>query len=156
VKFRTKHDENYKSSVFFTPVGEMDEDYQVQQNMAAECDVNTIMARYQKGQEITHIAQVAAQYGDFSEVADYKTGLERILEADALFMELPSSIRDRFMNDPAAFIEFATDKANEDELRKMGLAPPPQAPPEPQLVKVVNEVDDEKSSAQTKPAKGDQ
>lgn len=144
----------YKPEIFFTDPGE--EESLTQQHMAAECDINTIMSRYQSTGEITHIAAQAGEYGDFSEVTDYKTGIERLLEADALFMELPSSIRDRFNNDPAAFIEFASDPKNIEEMRKMGLAPPLPTPPEPQLVKVVSEDGDADAPPKSKPAKGDQ
>lgn len=132
-KFRTQFDDNYKSSVFDTDVGE--DEGLVQQNMAAECDINNIMAKYQKTGELTHLAAIAGQYGDFSDVTDYKTGLERIYAADDLFMELPSSIRDRFDNDPAQFVEFATNKENLEELREMGLAPRPPEPKPTQTAK---------------------
>lgn len=126
-KFRTRFDENYKSEVFNTDVGE-DEDL-VQHHMAAECDVNTIMKRYEKTGELHHVAAQAAEYGDFYDVTDYKSGMERLIAADALFMELPAAIRDRFNNDPAKFVAFATDEKNLDELRSMGLAEP--LPPDP-------------------------
>lgn len=114
---------------------------QVQQNMAQETDINYIMAKYQRTGELRHVSTMAAEYGDFSNAPDYKTAMEQILAADALFMELPAAVRDRFGNDPAAFIEFATDKDNIEELRKLGLAPEAPLPPEPQLVKVVKEPD---------------
>lgn len=130
VKFRTRFDESYQSmkEVFWTGSfdkqmpGE-DEDL-VQHSMQAECDINTIMARYQKTGELTHVGSQAAIFGDFYDVTDYKAGQERLIQADALFMELPAKIRDRFNNDPAQFIEFATDEKNIDELRSMGLAEP--------------------------------
>jgi len=39
-------------------------------------------------------------------------------------MALPSAVRERFNNDPAKFVEFATDEANVEELRKMKLLSP--------------------------------
>lgn len=136
MKFRTRFDAKYQEQkqIFWTdPFGKQmpgeDEDL-VQHSMAAECDINTIMARYQKTGELTHVASQAAIYGDFYDVTDYKTGQERLLEADALFMELPAKLRDRFDNDPAKFVAFATDEKNLDELRELGLAEP--APVEPE------------------------
>jgi len=110
-----------------------------QQNMAAETDINNIMAKYQKTGVLTHVSKYVGQYGDFSGVPDYKTGLEMVMAAEEMFMSLPAKIRDRFGNDPAKFIDFATNEDNIDELRSMGLAPQPPAPPEPSLVKVVTE-----------------
>jgi len=157
MKFRTQYDENYNSQIFDTDPGE--DEGLVQQHMRDECDINVIMARYATTGELTHIGGIAGEFGDFSEVLDYKTGLERLMEADALFMELPASIRDRFNNDPAKFLDFATNSANQDELRTMGLAPPLPAPPEPSLVKVVQEADDgDKPSSKPRknPPSGDQ
>lgn len=95
----------------------------VQQNLMQETDINRIMAKYQKTGVLTHVNQNAGLYGDFSDVQDYKSGLERIMAADDLFLSLPATIRDRFKNDPAAFIDFALDPNNNDEMQKMGLAP---------------------------------
>lgn len=123
-RFRTQWDENYKSEIFATPIGE-DENL-VQQHMRDECDINVIMQRYQSTGELTHIrADAQSLYGDFSEIADYKQGIEQIMLADELFMELPSSIRDRFQNDPGQFIDFAVDPKNLEAMREMGLAPAP-------------------------------
>jgi phage internal scaffolding protein len=130
-----------------------EEESMVQQHLAEETDINVIMKRYQRTGELRHVTPMAGEYGDFSDVPDYKSAMERIMAADALFMELPAAVRDRFGNDPAQFIEFATDKSNLDELRKLGLAPEAPGAPEPQLVKVVQEPD---GPDPKKPGKGDQ
>lgn len=112
-----------------------------QQNFGPETDINRIMAKYEKTGLLTHVSTYAGQYGDFSGVPDYKSGLERIMAADEMFMSLPARIRDRFNNDPAQFIEFATDEKNLDSLREMGLAPKPAPAPAPTKVEVVNPPD---------------
>lgn len=128
-----------------------------QQHMQAETDVNNIMAKYQKHQIITHVSKYAGEYGDFSGVPDYREGLERIMAAEEMFQSLPAKIRDRFANDPANFIEFATNAENLPELRKMGLAPPEAEPPKPQLVQVVEPPEGGKPpSKKPKPEQGDQ
>jgi len=38
-----------------------------------------------------------------------------------MFNDLPSSIRSRFGNDPAAFLDFVQDENNADEMVKLGL-----------------------------------
>jgi phage internal scaffolding protein len=38
-----------------------------------------------------------------------------------MFNDLPSSIRSRFGNDPAAFLDFVNDEGNADEMIKLGL-----------------------------------
>lgn len=113
----------------------------VQQSLADDTDINNIMAKYRKTGVFQHVTTLAGEYGDFSQVPDYKTAMEQIMLSNELFMELPAKVRDRFGNDPAQFIDFATDEKNLDELRSLGLAPPAPLPPEPSLVKVVKEPD---------------
>lgn len=103
-----------------TKVGESS---QVQQNLLAETDINAIMAKYQKTGLITHVNKYAGEYGDFSGIPDFKTGLERVHAAEDMFMSLPAKIRDRFHNDPGEFIAFATNPSNLEEMQKIGLAP---------------------------------
>jgi len=105
---------------------------------------------------LTHVARYAGEYGDFSGVPDYKEGLERIMAANEMFDSLPARLRDRFGNDPAKFIDFATNPENLDELRTMGLAPMEAPPPKPQLVQVVEPPEPAEKPAPKKPAKGDQ
>lgn len=126
---------------------------QVQQHLRDDTDINLIMKRYQKTGELRHVNSMAIEYGDFSNAPDYKTAMEKIIAADELFMELPAALRDRFGNDPAKFIEFATDGKNVEEMRKLGLSPEAPKAPEPQLVKVVSEPAGPDTK---KPAKGDQ
>jgi len=103
----------------------------VQQNLRDETDINRIMAKYERTGILTHVNRYAGEYGDFSGVPDYKSGVERVLAAEEMFMSLPAKIRDRFGNDPGNFIDFATDRGNIDEMRKMGLAPPATGEAEP-------------------------
>jgi len=128
-----------------------EDESRTQQHMLAETDVNNIMAKYQKTGILTHVARYAGEYGDFSGVPDYKTGLEMVMAADEMFSSLPSSIRERFGNDPAKFINFATNPDNIEDLRKLGLAPPEAEPPKPQLVQVVEPPE---TPSPAKPAKG--
>lgn len=95
-----------------------------QQHLKDACNINKIMAKYEKTGLVTHINQRAAQYGDFSEVTDFQGALEKIAGANNMFMDLPAEIRQRFDNDPVYFVEFCSDPANIGELRELGLAEP--------------------------------
>lgn len=109
-----------------------------QQGDAAEADINVIMKRY--GGNANGLPAVIGQAlsGDFTNVGDYRSMVETIQAADAAFQLIPADIRGRFLNDPQKFIEFATNKDNLEELRKMGLAPPAAPPPkEPDPIKVI-------------------
>ena len=65
-------------------------------------------------------------YGDFTNVIDYETALQRVITAQESFDSLPAKLRDRFQNDPANLIEFLNDESNRDEAVKLGLINPPE------------------------------
>ena len=67
-------------------------------------------------------------YGDFTDVVDYETALQRVITAQESFDALPARVRDRFENDPANLIEFLNDESNRDEALSLGLINPPQQP----------------------------
>lgn len=93
------------------------------QEFKDECDINVILAQYQHTGEIPNLNERQGQYMDCTGM-DYALHMQKIVEANALFSELPSAIRDRFKNDPAAFLDFVHDPSNRDEMRSMGLLRP--------------------------------
>lgn len=104
------------------------------QSFKAECDINTIMSKYQKTGLIEHVQKFQGSYGDFTSVADYQLSLNQVLDAQNAFDALPSSIRARFQNNPGAMLAFLEDPSNRDEAVRLGLVeptppPPPKAPP---------------------------
>lgn len=94
-----------------------------QQHMKDECDINNIMAKYQKTGLITHVAKYQGMYDDFTVMPDFKTAMDTMLEAQEMFLTLPSDIREKFDNDAGEFVEFATDSRNYDEMVDLGLVP---------------------------------
>jgi phage internal scaffolding protein len=93
-----------------------------EQHHKSECDIDTIIRKYDKTGLITHVNSAVAQYGDFTDVNEYQVSLNMVIDAQNAFNELPSAIRKKFGNDPGEFFEFATDPDNYDELVKLGLA----------------------------------
>lgn len=93
------------------------------QSFADECDINTIMAKYQSTGELPVVNSAEAQYLDVTGM-DYHEHMQFIVDAQNLFDELPSAIRDRFHNDPAEFLDFTGDENNRKELAQMGLLTP--------------------------------
>lgn len=92
------------------------------QSFKDECDINLIMKRFRLTGQITNSIEPSQMtYGDFSDVPDYRTALERVERAQDAFMSLPAEVRKRFDNDPGSFIDFALDSKNLDELSKLGL-----------------------------------
>ena len=84
------------------------------------CDINKIMARYQKTGELPPGLQ-NGNYGDFSEVGEYHDALVRIEQARAQFMALPAKVRERFGHNPARMLAFVADKANLEEAYSLGM-----------------------------------
>lgn len=103
------------------------------QEFKEECDINTIMERYQTtGMLPANVHEPV--YVDFSDIPDDLMGLmARLDEAQGAFMSLPARVRAEFDNSPQAFVDFATQPSNLEQLRAWGLAPPaaPKAPDAP-------------------------
>lgn len=97
------------------------------QSFNDECNINNIMAKFKKTGIIEHAKEHQGQYGDFTEVTDYHTALNHVLQAQDSFMSLPAQLRARFGNDPGEFLQFTDDPDNIDEMREMGLLPLPNA-----------------------------
>lgn len=107
-----------------------------QQQFKEECDINTIVERFGITGQMP--AQVAIPLtGDFTEVVDYRTALEMLRQADEGFLTIPAEVRARFDNNAGAFVDFMSDPANLDEIKKMGLTRVEPPPPAPIAVKVI-------------------
>lgn len=101
------------------------------QNHRNECNINYIMAKFQKTGIITHRTKYELQYDDVSGV-DFQTAMNMVKEGESMFAELPSKERKSFGNDPAKFLEWINNPENQDEMIKRGYATdtrePEQAP----------------------------
>lgn len=109
------------------------------QSFIEECDINTIVRDFGVTGRLPDNPIKTPLEGDFTAVVDYQTALNMVLEADAAFSELPSAVRERFGNDAARFVAFASDPENLEECRKLGLADPAPRAPEPMQVRVVSD-----------------
>jgi phage internal scaffolding protein len=110
----------YEREPQFATIGDIS---MTQQHMKDECDINNIMAKYQKTGLITHVAKYQGIYDDFTVMPDFKTAMDTMMDAQEMFLSLPSDIREKFDNDAGAFVEFATDSRNYDEMVDLGLVP---------------------------------
>jgi phage internal scaffolding protein len=82
------------------------------------------MARYHSTGELPRLNQGTAQFLDVSASLQFQDSMNFIAEAQSMFNELPSRIRDRFYNDPAQFLDFCSNPKNTVELASMGLLTP--------------------------------
>lgn len=96
-----------------------------------EADINKIVSRFQKSGVLPPSMRGEPFYGDVSEIGDYQESLIKVQEAQALFMQYPADLRERFNNDPAELIEFLAHDENREEAIKLGLVVKPLPAPEP-------------------------
>lgn len=115
------------------------------QSMAEDADINVLMRRYGLTGQMPSNPRIP-EFGDFMEVGDFRSAMDAVRTAEAMFMEYPAEVRARFENSPQRFMEFCHDPKNGDEMLKMGLRtkPPEVVKPEPMEVRVVNPVPENK------------
>ena len=114
-----------------------------QQHFAKETDIKSIINKHDRTGIITHVARGIAQYGDYSEVNEYREALDIVSKADDSFATLPSEIRAMFQNDAGAFFEFATNPNNDEKMVELGLrAAPPSSPVEAQPAQTETKVEE--------------
>lgn len=101
-----------------------------QQHFAEEVDINTIVHRFNINGELPQGLRMPT-YEDFTGVFDFHSAMNAIAQAREAFDAQPAHIRSRFHNDPGEFVDFATNKDNIVEARKMGLVPPEELPEPP-------------------------
>lgn len=91
-----------------------------QQQFRDECDINVILERFNVTGRLP-VVPLAPEFGDFTGVSDYQSALHAVMAAEESFDQLPARVRERFANDPAAFVDFCLDESNRDEMRQLGL-----------------------------------
>nr|QJB19129.1 MAG: internal scaffolding protein [Microvirus sp.] len=108
------------------------------QEFAAECDINTIMARYEQSGAISHVNRAEPMFLDTTLYPDLQASMDAFREAAAAFNSLPAVVRREFDNDPQRFVDFAVDPENLPRMREWGLAEPEKVPELPIRVFVEN------------------
>jgi len=101
------------------------------QSDALQTDVNSILARWiQTGQPPQGRAP---SYGDFSDGLSYHEMHNRVLDAQAAFLDLPVEVRKHVDQDPGAFLDLVHTPEGLRELLELGLDPGwvPEDAPEP-------------------------
>ncbi|QXP08049.1 MAG: internal scaffolding protein [Arizlama microvirus] len=118
MKFYTPYNAKERETVFATFNNEPD---LAQQSDSRETDINFIVNTYAKTGQMPQRVE-PAQYGDFSEITDFRDALERVNAAKEMFAGIPAKIRKEFDNDPGRFLAFANNPANAEKLVEYGLA----------------------------------
>lgn len=108
------------------------------QEFRDECDINQIMARYEKTGQLPSVNYRQPMYGDVSSLASFHDAMNTVVQAEQMFMALPAELRDRFGNDPAQMLKFLDDPENKDEAIRLGIVNAPPEPEPPAKVEIVN------------------
>lgn len=94
-----------------------------------ECDLNKIIARFNRTGDIAVLENLSSRQGFYADVTgsvDSFAALQnKIAEGKTIFEGLPSDIRLKFHNDAAVFWDFVSDPANAEEAAKLGLIEKP-------------------------------
>lgn len=121
------------------------------QAFGPECNINNIMARYQKSGVVEHINNRTPVYGDFAEIPDYQTALDIVYTAEDAFLQLPSQVRKFFNNDPSFMLAFMQDPKNLDTCQKLGLIPKTEVAQKPSENSAAAKTDGPATSTTPKP-----
>lgn len=108
------------------------------QEFKDESDINFLMKRYRTHGVMPTMRTSEPRYLDCTEVPDFQAAMQLVIDAEAAFMTLPAAVRKEFGNDHVAFVEYASDPKNLEQMREWGLAPPEKAPDAPMRVEVIN------------------
>ena len=102
-------------------------------------DIRNIVKRAMRTGGLVSVNVREGRYADISTAPSYMEALGTVARANEMFAALPSSVRDRFANDPMRMLAFLDDEKNFDEAVKLGLREKPAVPKpvEPMLVRVV-------------------
>lgn len=116
-----------------------DEPSMTRQEFAEECDINTIMAKYDSYLSDPMRSIREPMYLDLTAMpSTLMESMEILNRARDAFYALPAVVRREFDNDPVLFADFAADPENVGQMREWGLAAPEKAPDAPMKVEVVN------------------
>lgn len=127
MKFRSRY-----SVTGEKPGIKFDQPSQTLQSFKDDADINCIIARFvNTGVLVDPTVPVSRvpQFGDFSDMPSYQEAQNVIVAANNAFANLPSKIRERFGNDPAAYFQFVQNlkKGSDDydEAVRLGIIDKP-------------------------------
>lgn len=120
-----------RSSTPFVPKGKS----LTKQSFGDPSDINAIVGKFLSSGTLDWYNRLEPRFGDFTGVEDYHSALNRVVEAQEAFDQLPARIRGYFANDPAELVAAAHDPSRAEELRGLGFVPlgEPAAPADPHL-----------------------
>lgn len=96
----------------------------VQGDAQDECDINKLMAKYERTGFMGHMSARPGRYEDLMGMPSYHEALNQVIEAREAFELLPAKWRARFNNDPAELLGALDDPERRPELERLGIVRP--------------------------------
>ena len=87
-----------------------------------DADINVLMRRFGVTGQLPQTLNLPDD-ADYSEVGDYQSALNQLIDAQRQFNSLPPNLRSRYNNDPQAFLEAVASGEALPALREAGLIP---------------------------------
>lgn len=117
MEFRTAYTKNPRVQKQVTQKG------RTVQAFKDQCDINRIM---QKALATGMVPSNGKQpvYGDFASMPDFQQAQDIYIRSKQQFASLDAKVRAKFNNQPAAFLEWASNPANAKEMAALGLMKP--------------------------------
>lgn len=84
------------------------------QSFKDSCEINNILAKYNKTGVIEHVNQHSGDY-KFATSLSFTEAQQMVAKAQSMFNELPAQARARFENDPAKFLAHFENYENTEE-----------------------------------------
>ena len=95
------------------------------QSFKDQCDINNIVQKAQVTGVLSHVSNYAEQYGDFADF-DYETALNQVKEAESMFYDLPSEVRqNEFKGNVQSFLTFVSTNTPEQIKEKLPMLAAP-------------------------------
>lgn len=92
-----------------------------QQHLRDLSSPRRLMEKYGAKRLVEALALAPKTFSDMPPVDDYKEALDLITRSSAAFAILPSTLRNRFENDPVKLCAFLNDASNREEAIELGL-----------------------------------
>lgn len=107
------------------------------QSHSNDADINVVLKRYMQTGVLPG-AQGTPIFDDFSTSGDYMDAMNVIVNAQHQFDSLDAFVRKKFDNDPAKFLEYASDPKNGQGMVDMGIATYRPEPDADRLERAIN------------------
>lgn len=104
------------------------------------CDINNIMATYQKTGMLPHFNQIEPKFQDNTNIPSLEDSFNAVRAATEQFYELPATLRKLMDNNPQNLESFIQNPANEKYLIEHGLIVPRKEPPKTEIQELTEEL----------------